>query len=53
MGRNGNEEVEIRCVRVRGSGRKEGGGRRRRRGGREEGGAEAGQIVPGFDEFIE
>ena len=53
MGRNGDEEIDFRCVRDCGSRRREGGERGRGRGRREEGGAEAGQIVARFDEFVE
>lgn len=42
MGRDGDEEVDFRGVRVCGSGGRDGGERRRGKGRSEEGGAEAG-----------
>lgn len=53
MGRDGDEEVYFRGVRVCGSGGRDGGERRRGKGRSEEGGAESGKIAPRFDEFVE
>lgn len=53
MGGHSDEEVDFRGVHVCGSGGREGGERRRGRGRDEEGGAEAGEIMPRFDEFVE
>lgn len=53
MGRDRDEEVDFRGVRVCGSSGREGGKRRRGKGRSEEGGAEAGEIVPRFDELVE
>lgn len=53
VSRDSDEEVNSRGVRVGRSGGREEGDRRRRKGRSEEGGAEAGEIVPRFDEFVE
>lgn len=53
MGRDGDEEVDFRGVRVCGSDGREGGERREGKGRSEEGGPEAGEEVPRLDEFVE